>query len=271
MNYETIIYQKADNIARITLNRPEVLNAINRQVMAELLRAIGEASRDNDVRVLILTGAERAFCAGGDFKYLGAIAGTEEPEAAAETGGESFPEGIILGLRRMDKPVIAMVNGPAAGMGCDLIFHCDIIIASEEKAGFGWIYIHRGIIADTAGAYFLSKLAGKHIALEILWRGDYIDARQMYEWNLINHVVGDAELKTFTYDLANKLATGSPPMIMGAIKYVVHKGLDDYINSLDDYMEQIVEPATRSYAMSEDAKEGMKAFLEKRAPVYKFK
>ena len=164
-----------------------------------------------------------------------------------------------------------MVNGPAAGIGCDLIFYSDIIIASEEKARFGWTYIHRGAIAMEGGTYFLSKLAGKHIALEILWGGDYINARQMYEWGLINHVISDKELKKYTYDMANKLATGSPPMIMGAIKYVVHKGLDDYINSLDDHLEQLVEPAMRSYAMSEDSKEGMKAFLEKRAPEYKFR
>jgi len=174
-------------------------------------------------------------------------------------------------LMDLDKPVIAMVNGTAAGMGCDLIFYCDLIIASEEKARFGWTYIHRGEIAAGGGTFFLSKLAGKHIALEILWRGDFIDARQMYEWNLINHVVADAELKTYTYDLANKLAKGSPPMIMGAIKYVVHKGLDDYGNGLEDHIEQLVRPTSQSYAKSEDATEGLKAFLEKRAPKYKFK
>lgn len=174
-------------------------------------------------------------------------------------------------LMELDKPVFAMVNGAAAGMGVDFIFYCDIIIASEEKARFGWTYIHRGIIAAEGGTYFLSKLAGKHIALEILWRGDYISARQMYEWGLINHVVPDAELNTFTYDLANKLGTGSPPMIMGAIKHVVHKGLNDYINGLDDHLEQLVGPASRSYAMTDDAKEGMRAFLEKRAPQYKFR
>jgi len=174
-------------------------------------------------------------------------------------------------IMELDKPVIAMVNDTAAGIGCDLIFHSDIIIASEERARFGWTYIHRGAIAVEGGTYFLSKLAGKHIALEILWRGDYINARQMYEWGLINHVVPDDELKKYTYDLADKLATGSPPMIMGAIKYVVHKGLQDYVGGLEDHLEQLVQPAMRSYAMSEDAKEGMKAFLEKRAPKYDFK
>ena len=127
MNYETIIYQKADNIARITLNRPEVLNAINRQVMAELLRAIGEASRDNDVRVLVLTGAERAFCAGGDQRIRG-HAGYKDGAGSEHLNVLQFQRQI----RRCQKVVIAMVAGYAIGGGHVLHIICDLTIAADN-------------------------------------------------------------------------------------------------------------------------------------------
>lgn len=181
-------------------------------------------------------------------------------------GGFSRRRGVHL--LTLDKPTIAMVNGPAFGFGCDLIFYNDIIIASEEKAEFEWTYIHRGMVPAEGATYFLPRIAGRHIALEVCWLGSRISARQAYEWGLINHVVPDAELKDYTYNLATRLATECPPMIMGAIKYVVHMGMNDFVRGLERHLDEFVGPATQTFRDTHDAAEGMKAFVEKRAPKY---
>jgi 2-(1,2-epoxy-1,2-dihydrophenyl)acetyl-CoA isomerase len=174
-------------------------------------------------------------------------------------------------LLELDKPVIAMVNGSCHGFGCDVAFYCDIIIACEEHGAFEWTYIHRGMVPAEGATYFLPRIAGKHIALECLWLGRQIPARQAYEWGLINHIVPHSQLESFTYDLARRLATESPPMIMGAIKWAVHKGYGDFIAGLNDHLDFIRAAAQVSFQGSEDAKEGPRAFVEKRKPVYKFR
>ncbi len=174
-------------------------------------------------------------------------------------------------LMELDKPVIAMINGPAFGAGCDMIFCCDIIVASEENAKFEWTYIRRGMVSPDGGTYFLPRIVGRHIALELLWRGRAISARQAYEWGLINHIVPHAELEKFTYDLANELATNVPPMIMGVIKDVVHKGYHDFIHNFKDHFEYLVGVGNLIYRGSEDELEGSRAFVEKRPPKYKFR
>ena len=265
MNYETIIYQKADNIARITLNRPEVLNAINRQVMAELLRAIGEASRDNDVRVLVLTGAGRAFCAGGDFKYLGAIAGTEEPEAEAETGGEPFPEGIILGLRRMGKPVIAMVNGPAAGFGSDLALACDMRIGSD-KARFVVAFTKIGLAPVTGTCWMLPRVVGVSKACRLIFTGDTVGSEEAYQMGILDELVPSDKLEEETMALARKLAQG-PPIAIGFDKTLIYRGVEtDLETSL-----KLSGAYERLCTQTEDFKEALKAFAEKKQPMFRGK
>jgi enoyl-CoA hydratase/carnithine racemase len=173
-------------------------------------------------------------------------------------------------LLELDKPVIAMVNGGCYGAGTDLAFCCDIMIAGEEKASFQWTYIHRGMVAPDGATFFLPRIAGRHIALELLWRGKSVSARQAYEWGLINHVVPDAELKDYTYGLANELAAESPPMIMGVIKDVVHKGMNDFIHQFKEHFQYRVGVGNLIYRGSDDEIEGGRAFVEKRKPVYKF-
>jgi enoyl-CoA hydratase/carnithine racemase len=174
-------------------------------------------------------------------------------------------------LMELDKPVIAMVNGGCYGAGTDIAFCCDLIIASEERATFEWTYIRRGMVPPDGATFFLPRIAGRHIALELMWRGKSISARQAYEWGLINHVVSDAELKGYTYGLANELATESPPMIMGVIKDVVHKGYNDFIHQFKNHFEYLVGVGNLIYRGSDDELEGMRAFVEKRAPNYKFR
>jgi len=174
-------------------------------------------------------------------------------------------------LMELDKPVIGMINGGCYGAGTDIAFCCDIIIASEEKATFEWTYIRRGMVAPDGATFFLPRIAGRHIALEVLWRGKSVSARQAYEWGLINHVVADAELESYTYGLAQELATESPPMIMGVIKDVVHKGYFDFVHQFKHHFEYMVGVGNLIYRGSEDELEGPRAFVEKRAPQYKFR
>jgi enoyl-CoA hydratase/carnithine racemase len=169
----------------------------------------------------------------------------------------------------LDKPVIAMVNGGCYGAGTDLAFHCDMIIASEEKATFEWTYIHRGMVPPDGATFFLPRIAGRHITFELLFRGKSISSRQAYEWGLINHVVPDAQLQKYTYDLANELGN-CPPMIMGVIKDVVHKGMGDFLQQYKEHFQYRVGVGNLIYRGSEDEIEGARAFVEKRKPVYKF-
>ena len=181
-------------------------------------------------------------------------------------GGYWTPRG--LDIIRLPKPVIAMVNGPAMGAGCDLAFFCDIIIASDQ-ALFGWVYIHRGFAVPAEGAsYFLPRLCGYHRTMEILFQGARVPAQQCYDWGIINHVVPHDELKSYTYDLAKRLATGSPPMQMAMLKYAVQRGFNDYADNLEKYRDEIVSPYNRMLTLSNDYLEGNKAFVEKRAPIY---
>ena len=174
-------------------------------------------------------------------------------------------------LLELDKPVVAMVNGGAYGFGCDIAFYCDLIIASEEKAVFEWTYIQRGMVPAEGAMYFLPRIAGKHIALEALWLGRPISSRQAYEWGLINHAVPHEQLESFTYDLARRLATESPPMIMGAIKWAVHKSFGDFVHGLSDHLDLVRTTASLTFYGSEDAQEGPRAFAEKRKPDYKMR
>lgn len=177
-----------------------------------------------------------------------------------------------ISLLELDKPVIAMVNGGAYGFGCDVAFYCDIILAGEKKGLFQWTYLHRGMVPAEGATYFLPRICGRHIAAEVLWTGKDVSARQAYEWGLINHAVPDEELVSYTYDLARQLATESPPMIMGAIKWMILKGYYDFIHGLEDHLDNITSMGNLVATMdSQDAKEGPLAFTEKRKPVYRFR
>jgi len=171
-------------------------------------------------------------------------------------------------LLRLPKPVIAMVNGPAAGIGCDLAFHCDIIIASDQ-ARFMWLYIHRGMAIPAEGAgYFLPRLCGYHRAMEILLKGSSLTAQEAYDWDLINHVVPHDQLESYTYDLARQLATESPPKHMGIVKWAAQRMYHDFAGQLEEYHETIVTAYNKILDGSNDAIEGSKAFVEKRKPQY---
>ena len=208
-----------------------------------------------------------------------AFRGTEIPKNAKNLARaqyqywkeQAFRGGYFLdyeeAVLRLPKPVIAMVNGAAVGMHADLALMCDIVIASDQ-AFLSWSYIHRGMVAAEGGTFLLPRLCGYNRALEILYLGERVPAQQLYDWGIINHVVPHDELKSYTYDLASKLATVSPPMGMGMVKYAVQRGFGDFAHNLLMHRHEVVQPSNLILSASDDALEGSKAFIEKRKPDY---
>jgi len=170
-------------------------------------------------------------------------------------------------ILRLPKPVIAMVNGAAAGMHADLALMCDIIIASDQSYLL-WSYIHRGMVTAEGGTFLLPRLCGYNRALEILYLGDRVPAQQLYEWGIINHVIPHDQLKEYTYNLAGRLAAESPPMGMGMVKYAVQRGFGDFVHNLEMHRQEVIGPCNQIFGTSNDSIEGGKAFAEKRKPNY---
>jgi len=271
MDYETLIYEKADGIARITLNRPEKLNALAYPMEPEIGMAVDEAGRDNEVRVLVITGAGRGFCAGGDFRYSQVRTGEVSAEEA-EIGGESIPGRLIqrlfqgiLTLQRMDKPTIAMVNGPAVGGGFDLALACDLRIGSPNSR-FMVAFTRIGLVPATGGAWLLPRVVGLPKALELIYTGDFVEAEEAHRIGLLNQLVPSEKLEEETMSLARKLAD-NPPVSMRLDKFMVYKGLDTDLESALGLGAACLAMALQS----EDHLEGIKAFAEKRQPVFRGK
>jgi enoyl-CoA hydratase/carnithine racemase len=261
MKYQKLILTKENGIATIILNRPEVLNALNAKLSEELELAIEEVRKDNAVRVLVITGAGRAFCAGGDMKDLPVSPG----DVVATTAALEQLHKVLLGVRQLEKPVIASVNGVAVGGGCDLALMCDIRIASEN-AKFGEAYVHVGGTSDSGGTYLLPHLIGTAKACELLFTGDMIDAKEAERIGLVNKVVPADKLTSTTQELAAKLAKG-PPIAIGMMKTAIYMSLTQDIESAFCHTLYM----TSLCLQTEDAKEGIAAFAEKRPPVFRGK
>lgn len=258
MSYETLILTKENGIATITLNRPDVLNALNTRASDELGMAVEEAGKDASVKVLVITGAGRGFCAGGDVKDLPLTPGN--PAASKETL-ETWHK-ILLGIRRLQKPVIAAVNGIAMGGGMDLALMCDMRIASEN-ARFGSAYVRIGGVPDSGGTYLLPKLIGYAKAFELLLTGDIIDAKEAEKIGLVNKVVPAEQLESATKELASKLA-GGPPIAMDLIKKAIYMSETQDMESALSYVALMTSLNMETH----DGKEGVTAFIEKRPPLY---
>jgi enoyl-CoA hydratase/carnithine racemase len=261
MDYKNLILKKEGGIATITLNRPEKLNALNGELTQEVIRVCSEVGQDEDVRVVIITGAGRAFCSGADlsssdFKVDSSAAGLKMMETATQ---------IIMGIRNMPKPVIAAVNGPAVGGGCNLALACDIIIASE-KARFIEPYVLRAVHPDFGAIYLLPRLVGLAKANEIFFSGRAVDAGEADRIGLVSRVVPEDQLESVTGELAKNMAKCSP-LIMSMTKASISQAANtDLLTALER------EAAAQSIAFTtEDFQEAMAAFMEKREPVFKGK
>ena len=257
MAFETILSDRHEGILTITLNRPEVLNAINFQVISEMESALEDCARDPEVQVVVLAGAGRAFCAGDDLKGMG----TTEfpgPEDQLESLREGYPR-LMKAVRRLNKPVIARVHGFALGAGCDLILACDLAVAAED-ARLGLVFAQRAITSGTALA---PKHLSYHKACEMLFLGDMISASEAEHLGIVNRVVAPDDLDDAVQELASRLAQG-PTMTIGYMKEAINLGLGVDIDQAFEYQIQ----ATLLGSMTEDEAEGRQAFLEKRQPTY---
>jgi enoyl-CoA hydratase len=252
MAYDNIIFEKEENIAIITFNRPEVMNALNNQTRAEFAAAITEVAADDEIKVLILTGSGKAFVAGSDIKEFNAT--TPFMAHNIQRLGEM--------VEKLEKPVIAAVNGFCLGGGCEIAMGCDIIIASE-KAKFGQTEINIGIIPGGGGTQRLPRLIGACRAKELIFTGDIIRAEEADRLGLVNRVVPMDELLPAAKEVAKKIAVKSAAALKLA-KTAVNRGMQTNLESGLKYEYELY-----SISLSlEDKAEGVNAFLEKRAPKF---
>jgi len=261
--FETIIYEVEDGVATITLNRPEVLNAFNPQMNQDLKEALRMSKEDENVRAVIITGAGRGFCSGADVKSFAEGVALEAFQKMVEN--EELMDQLIspYDLIRVEKPIIAAVNGVAVGFGMNLCINCDIIIASE-KASFGEFFVKMGILPDMNGCFILPRILGIHKAKELIFTGERIDAKEAERIGLVNKVVPHDQLMPTVRELARKLAE-KPPLAIGMAKRLIHEG---YGKLFDEMLKQEIRYQAQLYA-SEDHREAALAFLEKRKPVFK--
>jgi enoyl-CoA hydratase/carnithine racemase len=254
---EILKFDVEEGVATITLNRPDKLNAFNRAMIRDWLEALDACEHREDIRVVVLTGAGRAFCSGGDVEDM------DNSERGPWTTKDYLWEQIHripLTLERIDKPVIAALNGPATGAGLDMALMCDIRFAAEE-AKFAETYVKVGLVPGDGGAYFLPRLVGIPRALELLWTGDFVDAREAERIGLVNRVYPAAQLMEETQRFARRLA-GGPSRAQRLIKRVVYQSQRlDLRASLD-----LVSSHMGLVTQGDEHREGVRAFLEKRKP-----
>jgi len=261
MGWERVLLDKKDRIATITLNNPEKYNAFSGRMREEIWEAVQDVCSDQDIRVIVFTGAGKAFCAGGDVEDF--VSGKLQ-ERLKEISNERMPMNkIVLALNEVEKPVIAAVNGVAAGGGCNLALACDIRIASE-KARFGEVFTRRGAHPDWGGIYLLPRLVGYSKAAELIFTGELIDAQEALRIGIVNRVVPHEELMPATYEMATRMAKNAPIPIAFAKRGLQNFFKMDLAMALD--YESYVLGLT---ANSEDFLEGFKSFMEKREPVFK--
>lgn len=258
-----LLETKHDGIATLVMNRPDRLNALNNELATALNDALGSIAGDESVRVVVITGAGRAFCAGGDLALIGkgrATGATQSLEPLLRSGMQA-----VLTMRSMSQPVIAAVNGAAAGAGMNVALAADIRIAAEE-ATFGQNFAKVGLFPDFGGTYFLPQLVGPAKAAELFYTGDMIDAKTALRLGIVNHVAPGAQLEAEVGALAKKIMQG-PPLAIQAVKRAL---FGSEKKKLAEALEHEVQEQVRCY-LSEDCGEGIQAFFEKRLPQFRGK
>jgi 2-(1,2-epoxy-1,2-dihydrophenyl)acetyl-CoA isomerase len=264
MAFNTLIVTKEAGVATLTLNRPNKLNAWDEEMMQEGVQAVEEICSDLNVRVLVITGAGRAFSAGADVTSLAREAEKlKTGESSVRDELSSWPGIVTVAyrLRQIDRPVIAAINGVTAGAGFGLALACDIRIASDQ-ARFSQIFVKRGLVPDTGSTYFLPRIVGTEKACELMFRGSVIDAYEAERLGIVSRVVPHGELMNEVMALARELAN-SAPIALGLTKRAIYKGASEIDLAAQMDLELYLDTLL---FRTEDFREGVMSFLEKREP-----
>lgn len=249
MDYRTLLVEKKEHIALVTLNRPDRLNAINYEMRSEFLHLLDELEVDNEVRVVVVTGAGRAFCVGADISEFGQHYDNPRRQMARAIGA-------VKRIYEFEKPIIGAINGVAAGDGAHWLLAFDLNIASE-RARLGWPATRLGILCEYAIIRLPAEI-GRFRAKELLMTNRYLSAEEACQWGLVTRVVPPDQLKDATVELANEIKK-MPPLSIRAVKEAVNRGVEGY-----EYACQVLS----NLAQTEDFQEGVRAFMEKREPSF---
>ncbi|MEY2924100.1 MAG: hypothetical protein RLZZ337_648 [Bacteroidota bacterium] len=254
MEFETLGYEQQNGITAITLNRPDRFNAFNNEMSYELQDALKAVKRDENCRVVILTGAGKAFCSGQDLKD---IAG--EKRNLSESLYKRYNP-IIKAMRDLEKPIICKQNGVAAGAGCSLVLACDFIVA-DENASLIEVFVNVGLVLDSGSSYFLPRVVGTNRAFELATMGNKVSAKQAMEWGMINRAV-PTEMLNEEVDKVAAYYAAAPTKAIGMMKKMLNKSTSADLDTMLQYEAYCQEIAGNSA----DYKEGVTAFNEKRRP-----
>ena len=260
MTDDRLLFELSEGVAILTLNRPEVMNAFEDGMREALLERLEECAKDPAARCIVLTGAGRAFSAGGDITSMAKL--QKENNLSIVETRMKLASRVVQHIRRMPQPVLAAINGAAAGGGMNLALACDMRIASD-KAVFAQSFVKIGLVPDWGGFDFLTKLVGTSKAMELMMLGDRIDATEAHRLGIVNRVVPENAFRDETKNFARCLANG-PPETLSAIKVGIYQGME---STLPETLSYEYETQRRLF-LRDDAREGMKAFLEKRSAVY---
>ena len=263
MEFTALKYEVSDSVATITLNRPEVLNAMNKEMFEDLNGVFDAMAADRSVRAVLITGSGRGFCSGADLRSLAG-----EPDIAEPAVFKSYMRQInelILKMLRLDRPIVAAVNGPAVGAGANVALASDIIFMAR-KAYLSQIFVKRGLVPDFGGLYLLPRYVGLAKAKELLFTGENVDGEEAVKLGIANRVCSADELLPQAMAFARQLASG-PTVAIGLAKQGIHRGLESGIDAVLEY-EALAQSIVRTTG---DAVEAISAFLEKREPDFQGK
>ena len=269
MEYKNILLEQQDNIAVLSLNRPNKLNAFTFSMMEEMIAALDALDADDSVHALIITGKGRAFCAGADLSSGQDTFNPSFDDFAVQESDFRRDSGGILTLRmyKFLKPIVVACNGPAVGIGASMQLAADIRLASDQ-ARFGFVFNNRGIVPDACSSWFLPKIVGISRALELTYSGRIIDAQEALQLNLVSSIHDSENLLSNAVDITKKMVQNSAPVSISLTRQMLWRSLE----SSGPYDAHVIESkAIDSRGASEDAKEGVSSFLEKRPAEFKNK